>query len=190
MPRWNPAFLGSVLASDAPRSLPVRPAAEKRVHDLQRDVLGTRPRGPYLLVDVGDNRFELHDASGAVVRSGFCSTGSSKRLTGPDGRTWEFETPRGCRRVLEKTENPVWQRPDWAFVEEGAPIPPPGAPERFEYGVLGSYALGLGDGYYIHGSLYPNDIGRSVTHGCVRLLDGDLAAVYRTLSPGNAVLIF
>lgn len=33
------------------------------------------------------------------------------------GRSWRFRTPRGTRRVLRKTENPVWTPPDWHYAE-------------------------------------------------------------------------
>ncbi|MGQ0639615.1 MAG: L,D-transpeptidase [Gemmatimonadaceae bacterium] len=33
------------------------------------------------------------------------------------GRSWRFRTPRGTRRVLRKTEDPVWTPPDWHYAE-------------------------------------------------------------------------
>jgi len=33
------------------------------------------------------------------------------------GRSWRFQTPRGTRRVLRKTANPVWTPPDWHYIE-------------------------------------------------------------------------
>ena len=39
---------------------------------------------------------------------------------------------------------------------------------------LGDYALALGDGYLIHGTIYKRFLGMPVTHGCVRLNDEDL----------------
>lgn len=33
------------------------------------------------------------------------------------GRSWRFRTPRGTRRVLRKTVNPVWTPPDWHYAE-------------------------------------------------------------------------
>jgi lipoprotein-anchoring transpeptidase ErfK/SrfK len=33
------------------------------------------------------------------------------------GRAWRFHTPRGTRRVLRKTEDPVWTPPDWHYAE-------------------------------------------------------------------------
>jgi L,D-transpeptidase YbiS len=91
--------------------------------------------------------------------------------------------------VQSKSRNPIWRKPDWAFVEEGLPIPKDPA-ERFEAGALGEYALYIGDGYLIHGTLYENLLGRSVTHGCIRLGRADLRELYRQVAPGTPVFVF
>ncbi len=61
---------------------------------------------------------------------------------------------------------------------------------RYEYGVLGDYALAIGDGYMIHGTIYKRFLGMPVTHGCVRLNDEDLEVIYNTLNIGSKVYIF
>ena len=101
-----------------------------------------------------------------------------------------FNTPKGEFRIQGKTTSPVWKKPDWAFVEEGLPVPPANHYSRFEYGVLGDYALGLGQGYLIHGTLYQRFLGLPVTHGCIRLNDENLALVYRSLQVGSKVYIY
>jgi L,D-transpeptidase YbiS len=55
---------------------------------------------------------------------------------------------------------------------------------------LGAYAMDLGDGYLIHGTLYQRALGLSITHGCVRLGDADLETVYRKVRVGTPVYIF
>ncbi|QXD15279.1 L,D-transpeptidase [Rhodocaloribacter litoris] len=147
------------------------------------------PRQPYLVVSTTENRFWLRQGTG-LLREGLCSTGSYVRLEGATDQTWTFFTPRGAFKILGKMENPVWRKPDWAFVEEGRPVPPPGAPERYERGVLGDYALALGQGYLIHGTLYQRLLGLPVTHGCIRLGDDDLRAVYLALRLGAPVFIY
>jgi len=61
---------------------------------------------------------------------------------------------------------PSWVKPDWAFIEEGEDIPK-NYYDRIEEGVLGDYALEIGNGYFIHGTLYTRLLGKSVTHGCI-----------------------
>lgn len=162
---------------------------ESRVDRLRTQMKSLLPRSSFLVVSTSDNHFELY-GKGGLLREGLCSTGSYVLLQGTDDREWMFETPRGAFRILEKRVKPVWAKPDWAFVEEGLPIPPPGAPERFERGVLGDYALAIGNGYLIHGTLYQRMLGMPVTHGCVRLGDDDLEAVFRELSLGARVYIY
>ncbi len=146
------------------------------------------PQNSYIVINTTINEFRLFN-NREEVRSGFCSTGSYTKLY-TEKRSWVFKTPKGVRKVLSKVVNPVWIKPDWAFIEEGLPVPPAGHPSRYESGTLGDYALALGDGYLIHGTLYQRFLGEPVTHGCVRMGDDDLEAVYKTLKIGSKVYIY
>jgi hypothetical protein len=143
---------------------------------------------PYLVVNTTENSFSLYNR-GKLVRAGMCSTGSYILLIAGDEKKWKFETPKGLFRIQGKTETPVWKKPDWAFVEEGLPVPPSFSHLRYERGVLGDYALSIGDGYLIHGTLYKRLLGMPVTHGCIRMDDEDLEAVYHLLGIGSKVYI-
>lgn len=143
----------------------------------------------YIVINTTDNRFYLY-RNKKMIREGFCSSGSYTLLKTETDRKWIFKTPKGKYWVRGKTTNPVWKRPDWSFVEEGLPIPPKDDNSRYEYGVLGDYALSIGDGYLIHGTIYKRFLGMPVTHGCVRLNDDDLKAIFNTLSVGSKVYIF
>jgi L,D-transpeptidase YbiS len=147
-----------------------------------------RPKGPYIIIDTYRNRLRVYDGT-ELLREAVCSTGSGTILVHPSGkRTWTFDTPLGERRVIRKVRNPVWSKPDWAFIEEG--FQPPNNPnERIDRVSLGDYALYLGDGYIIHGTLFQTLLGQGVTHGCVRLGDEDLEFVYRTIPVGARVLL-
>jgi lipoprotein-anchoring transpeptidase ErfK/SrfK len=141
------------------------------------------------VINTTDNRFNLY-RNKKLIREGFCSSGSYKMLQTQEGRSWIFKTPKGKFWIQGKITNPTWRRPDWAFVEEGLPIPSADDPSRYEYGVLGDYAMALGEGYLIHGTIYKRFIGMPVTHGCVRLGDEDLKTIFNTLSIGSKVFIF
>jgi hypothetical protein len=144
----------------------------------------------YIVINTTDNRFFLY-TNKKLVREGFCSTGSLTMLKTEKGdKFWVFKTPKGKRSIHGKISNPSWNRPDWSFIEEGLPIPPKNSPARYESGVLGDYAMSIGDGYLIHGTIYKRFLGMPVTHGCVRLNDEDLEAVYNTLNIGSKVYIF
>ncbi|MCK3683320.1 L,D-transpeptidase [Maribellus sp. YY47] len=156
---------------------------------LQKKIDRLTPGGVYLVINTTDNTFFLYK-NRQLIREGVCSTGSYIKLETETDKNWLFETPKGVFTIKGKTVNPVWRKPDWAFIEEGLPVPPAGDPSRYEYGVLGDYALSLGDGYLIHGTLYKRFLGMPVTHGCVRMGDEDLELVFKTLPNGAKVFIY
>lgn len=143
----------------------------------------------YIVINTTDNRFYLY-LNKKLIREGFCSSGSYTLLQTEGNKRWIFKTPKGKYWIHGKTTNPVWKKPDWAFIEEGLPVPPENDNSRFEYGVLGDYALAIGDGYMIHGTIYKRFLGMPVTHGCVRLNDADLEVIYNTLNIGSKVYIY
>jgi len=147
------------------------------------------PRGPWIVIDQTHNRLRLMRGDETLLEAP-CSAGSGMVLKeGSAGRVWVFDTPRGRFEVLSKTEDPVWKKPDWAFVEEGEPIPKD-PDDRLEYGSLGAYALYFGDGFMIHGTLYERLLGRPVSHGCIRLGSEPLRAVYKSAPLGTPVYIY
>ncbi|MEJ5316463.1 MAG: L,D-transpeptidase [Tenuifilum sp.] len=162
---------------------------QKEVASLKQHFQNLTPAQPYIVVNTTYNRFRLYK-NRKQVREGFCSTGSYTLLKSHDKRQWIFHTPKGMYKVLGKVTNPVWRRPDWSYVEEGLPIPSANDPSRWEAGVLGDYALSIGDGYLIHGTIYKRFLGMPVTHGCIRMNDEDLEAVYKTLDLGSKVYIY
>jgi L,D-transpeptidase YbiS len=152
------------------------------------------PKGKvYIVIDRTHNRLELRKGTTTTL-SAVCSAGSGYVLKERDndkrkGREWVFDTPRGIHRIRNKVTDPVWKRPDWDFIEKGEAIPR-NSGDRIEYGMLGDYALHLGDGYMIHGTLYERLLGRGVTHGCIRLGKNDLATVYSECPIGTPVYIY
>lgn len=190
-----PAGSKTVLTNSA--SLKKDPSYKKQITQLNRDIQRLSRRynsytsgQSYLVINTTDNLFSLY-RNKKLVREGHCSTGSFKMLKTQEGRSWIFKTPKGKFTIQGKQTNPAWRRPDWAFVEEGLPIPErQDDPVRYEYGVLGDYAMALGDGYLIHGTIYKRFLGMPVTHGCVRLNDEDLEAIFNSLSIGSKVYIF
>ncbi|MEX2491305.1 MAG: L,D-transpeptidase [Nitrospirales bacterium] len=143
----------------------------------------------YLLVDTSQHRLFVKQDD-RILYSAIASTGSGNLLIDPQdpNRRWTFQTPKGEFKVLHKMKDPVWRRPDWAFIEQNAPIPEKMS-ERLQPGVLGSYALGFGNGYFIHGALYLNLLGQSVTHGCIQLHPEDLQFVFDTVPLGTSLII-
>ena len=161
------------------------------VQDLQGILDSFAERTPYIVIDTVHNRLQIRRRT-RIIRSAICATGSGKILLGPTpDDTWHFGTPKGCFRVQRRVVDPIWKKPVWAFVEQNTP--PPVLPwdfSRLDVTTLGKYALELGDGYEIHGTLYPSLLGRHITHGCIRLSDEDLEAAYTLTEVGSLVFIY
>jgi len=164
-------------------------ALKARNSALRQRLKGLTPNEIYIVIDTGRNRLYLKRGQGKI-REAVISAGSGSILKDPAGkRQWIFDTPRGEYHVQTKYLAPEWTRPDWAFIEEGEAIPKDPR-KRVEEGVLGEYALGFGNGYFIHGTLYTKLLGRNVTHGCIRVGDRDLKTVYSAAGVGTRIYIF
>jgi L,D-transpeptidase catalytic domain len=69
-------------------------------------------------------------------------------------------------------------------------VPPVTASQRRFEKVLGRYRLNLGEGYALHGTLATDQLGRSVSHGCIRLGDTDMETLYGMAAVGDQVIIY
>jgi len=156
---------------------------------LKADYQKSKPGKPYLVVNTSGNEVRLINGR-KILQTGKCSTGSYILLKTKGDRQWLFRTPRGEFRVTVKLKDPWWYKPDWAYLEENVPIPSIYSRDRYQGGVLGDFALGFGQGYLVHGTLYKRFLGMPVTHGCVRLDDEEMAFVFKTLTHGSKIYIY
>lgn len=69
-------------------------------------------------------------------------------------------------------------------------VPPVGTAQRQFPDVLGGHRLNLGDGYALHGTQAVSQLGRSVSHGCVRLANEDIAQLFQMANVGDEVVIY
>jgi len=185
----NPQIPSEIASMDLKSTRKLAADLTSQIKKLEEKQSRLFPSGPVIMVDSAANRIYLIKGS-SIAAQDKCSTGSGLELTDTNGkRTWTFDTPRGYFRALSKVTNPVWYRPDWAFIEEGEPIPKD-RESRAVADVLGDYAIAFGDGYFIHGTLYTRMLGTSVTHGCIRVDDDTLKKIYETAQPGTPIYIF
>lgn len=144
--------------------------------------------GKVITIDVSTNQAYLFN-DGLLVKRSAAATGSDKILR-KGRRVWWFRTPRGRHTVVRKIKDPVWTKPDWAFIEEGKKVPPPNSPLRKEKGTMGKYALDLGERVMIHGTNDAKSIGRRASHGCIRLPNDMLRVLWKEAEVGTEVYIF
>jgi len=87
-------------------------------------------------------------------------------------------TPAGTFKVVNKLANPTW-------FKAGAVVPP-----ESQENVLGTRWMGFDlAGYGIHGTTEPQDLGKQVTQGCVRLKNSDVEELYDIIPAGTEVTI-
>jgi lipoprotein-anchoring transpeptidase ErfK/SrfK len=117
------------------------------------------------------------------------------------GGVWSLVEGKPKRKVLTVRKNTVIEiSPDGSERElppgeiiragKNVVVPPLGVPQRKFDKVLGKYRLNLGGGYALHGTLATDQLGRSVSHGCVRLADKDLEHLWEITKVGDQVIIY
>ena len=186
----QPLTVSNEVPSDARLLQSFTARLRSRQRDLSARLEALAPKGVYIVIDQTQNRIYLKRRDQTLLDA-VCSAGSGMvlRESGGKKREWVFDTPRGRFEVLSMIRNPVWAKPDWAFVEESQPIPKNPA-DRLDYGSLGEYALNFGNGYMIHGTLYERLLGRAVSHGCVRVGRDDLRKVWANSHAGTQIYIY
>jgi len=163
--------------------------AQGALQKARADLAKHKPAKPYIVIDTHANLIYLRTEDEILFKA-VCSTGSGGELVDSTGdRKWVFNTPRGVFKVNSKLVDPWWRKPDWAFIEENETIPEDER-ERYDDEMLGEYAMGFGNGYFIHGTIYQRLLGVSVTHGCVRVGDEDLKKLYEMANMGTPVYVF
>lgn len=114
-----------------------------------------------------------------------------QELATPDGGTIAVDGSEVVKRSSDGRVTPLSAEEDRELVVNGNIIVPPyGTNQRKYKGVLGTHRLNLGDGYALHGTNKPESIGRSVSHGCVRLRNEDIDRLYEIVNVGTPVFIY
>lgn len=182
-------ILLSLQLTDA--SPPPQAQIEATISQLTAALAQHKEQNPYIVIDTQHNTLEIIQQN-KILHKATCATGSGKVLLHPKKQNrWQFVTPHGLWRVKRKVTDPIWAKPIWAFVENDQSIPTlPWEFRRLDPITLGAYALELGDGYEIHGTLYPALLGKNITHGCIRLNDEDLALTYQLINTNSRVYIY
>ena len=115
----------------------------------------------------------------------------NKPIPTPDGTVITVSGNEVVKKLPDGQEVPLDVNDGREIVAGGnIVIPPFGTNQRRYGGVLGTHRLNLGDGYALHGTDQPHTIGRSVSHGCVRLRNEDIETLYQMVPVGTPVYIY
>jgi len=121
--------------------------------------------GRRIVVSIPDRKLALLEA-GRVVRVFPTAVGAP-----------HSPSPTGSFKIVQRIPDPTWYT-------KGRIVPPgKGNP-------LGTRWLGLSaKGYGIHGTNNPGSIGKDASHGCIRMRNADVEALFELVAAGDEVQI-
>lgn len=123
-----------------------------------------------LVVDLSDRQLSLYQDG--VLRSRF------EIAVGKAG----WETPTGSFSVINMRKNPVWQNPITREVVTNPAENPLGS-RWIGFWTDGTHQIGF------HGTNQAELIGQAVSHGCVRMHDADVQALFQQTAVGTPVIV-
>jgi L,D-transpeptidase ErfK/SrfK len=93
-----------------------------------------------------------------------------------------WETPTGTFKVMQMLHDPAWEHP---FTGE---VVPPGAGNPLGSRWIGFWTDGVN---YIgfHGTPNAETVGQAASHGCIRMYDNDVKALFETVQVGTPVVV-
>lgn len=135
-----------------------------------------------IVVDPASHFLYLVQANGKALRYGVGVGAAGRGFSGVTDLAWKQEWPR-----WRPTDSMIARAPEQYKKYENGVEGGPGNP-------LGARALYLfkdgKDTYYrIHGTNQPSSIGKSVSAGCIRMLNMDVVDLYQRVRPGSKVVI-
>jgi len=95
-----------------------------------------------------------------------------------------WETPTGNFQVIQMTENPVWENP-WNGKKVPASLNGPIGIRWIGFWTDGKNTIGF------HGTPKKQEhlLGKAVSHGCVRMRNTDVVALFELVQPGTPVIV-
>lgn len=111
-------------------------------------------------------------------------------IVAADGSVYRVAGAQVVRRDAAGAEAPVAVPAGKELVVDGRIVVPPlGTTMRQYPKVLGARRLYLQDAYGLHGTTDPTSIGKKATHGCVRLTNDAITALYEMVPVGTPVYL-
>jgi lipoprotein-anchoring transpeptidase ErfK/SrfK len=128
-----------------------------------------------VVVQKFDRSVRAFDADGKLIGFYPASVGNTER-----------PSPSGTMPIRAVMENPTYRytpKLNFKGVNAQKPFNIAAGPKN----PVGSMWIDLGDGYGIHGTPEPRNIGKTESHGCVRLTNWDAAALGKGVRKGTKV---
>ncbi|WP_225906790.1 L,D-transpeptidase [Thermoleptolyngbya sp. PKUAC-SCTB121] len=134
-------------------------------------VLTTLPlHTPRLVVDLSDRQVYFYH--GDQIKASY------PVAIGQDG----WETPQGTFRVIDRQTYPLWEHP---ITKEliGNDLRNPLGTRWISFWTDGVHSIGF------HGTNRDDSVGQAVSHGCLRMRNADIEALYDSVALGTPVLV-
>ncbi|MBU4194039.1 MAG: L,D-transpeptidase/peptidoglycan binding protein [Actinobacteria bacterium] len=129
--------------------------------------------GQFIIINLAEHKLTLYNREQPLIELPI-ACGSAR-----------YPTPAGQWKITGKQRNPTWRNPGTAWAKSMPPFiaPGPGNP-------LGTRALPLNaSGVLIHGTSASWSIGRSVSHGCIRMHMRDVEQLFEMVEANTPVYI-
>ncbi|MCK9551099.1 L,D-transpeptidase [Aquamicrobium lusatiense] len=135
-----------------------------------------------IVVDPANHFLYLVQANGKALRYGVGVGAAGRGFSGETDLAWKQEWPR-WRPTDAMIARAPQQYKKYEDGVEGGPTNPLGARALY------LFKDGKDTYYRIHGTNQPSSIGKSVSAGCIRLLNSDIIDLYARARPGSKVVI-
>jgi L,D-transpeptidase ErfK/SrfK len=153
-----------------PVATPIRPTRVSQLATLLRSPLPNMVREARLVIRLAPKKLEYYEGE-TLIKQYDIAVGQA-----------DWETPVGHFSVLDLRENPLWKHP---ITGEAIPTGPNNP--------LGSRWVGFAydDEYHIgiHGTNQEELVGQAVSHGCVRMRDGEIQELFQKLAIGTPITV-
>lgn len=171
------AYAGQPSAEQSPTANPLQTTASQPA-SLQSGIAeissGLHPvalvRQPRLVVDLSDRKVSLYQDGVLQI--------SYEIAVGREG----WETPTGEFQILNMQEQPAWQNPITGETVSGGIGNPLGS-RWIGFWTDGTHQIGF------HGTNQEDLIGQAVSHGCIRMRDPEIQALYSHITIGTPVTV-
>lgn len=166
--KTSPENLPYASVNSPPQNISSLSASNPSPNDSSRNSLVSN--GPHLVVDLSDRKVYFYYDNKLQTTYAIA--------VGQPG----WETPTGAFTVENMQVNPTWQHPITGEIIPPGPNNPLGS--RW-IGFTSNKNLEIG----FHGTDQTNLLGQAVSHGCVRMRNQDIQAIYAQISVGTPVSV-
>ncbi|MFM7189448.1 MAG: L,D-transpeptidase family protein [Microcystaceae cyanobacterium] len=157
--------------SNPAQAKPVNPAPSAKPNTTAA-TSAPKPLATRLVLDISDRKVYVYQEETVIA--------SFPVAVGKKG----WETPTGNFQVIQKTENPIWENP-WNGKKVPASLEGPIGVRWIGFWTDGKNTIGF------HGTPRKHEkfLGQAVSHGCVRMRNPDVVALFEMVQPGTPVIV-